>query len=90
MKLTNRRPTIYSTNAAYSISKGGKDGRSEGVVSHANIFNNPRYTSITTDFIRSTGFVFQIQALDKDQQQESRGANGQTTGYGNNEEAPVI
>ena len=62
----------------------------DGVISHADMLNNPRYISMAADFIRSTGLIRQFQALDKDQQQGFSGANGHKTGHGDDEEASAM
>lgn len=45
---------------------------------------------MAADFMKNTGLIGQSRALDLDQQQGFRGANGQTTGYGDDEEAPAM
>ena len=61
-----------------------------GVISHMDMLNNPCYISMAADFIKNTGLIGQFRALDIDQQQGFRKANGQTTGCGDDEEAPAM
>ena len=61
-----------------------------GVVSHTDMLNNPCAISMAADFMNNTGLIGQLRALDLDQQQGFSGANGQTTGCGDDEEAPAM
>ena len=61
-----------------------------GVISHTDMLNNLCYISMAADFIKNIGLIGQFRALDMDQQQRFSGANGQTTGCGDDEEAPAM